>query len=326
MQAWPAQTRNIFNAAWLYYVRGVKQEEIAKRLSMSRANVALYLKKAREMGLVHLRMEDEYFRSLHQAKMLEETFGLDMVSVVPSLGPDTFKDVAWAVWMALEPHLSDATRLGVAWGRMIYEIASVIPKSNYPDLSIMQLCGNVGGTPYGTRPDTSTFRIARQLGGEPRNLYAPMVVSSAGLADILRQEAVISDHMEELKQCEIVLFSPGICHADSHIVTSGTVTREEIQRYYEAGARAVIAGRLIKQDGHALTEIDNRVIALPLDELKAVPRRFVVAAGRDKVEPVLATLNGGLATHLIIDEACADELVATSGTLQQSNSRANKGS
>ena len=75
---------------------------------------------------------------------------------------------------------------------MIYEIASVIPKSNDPDLSVMQLCGNAGGTPYDTRPDTGTFRIARQLGGEPRNLCAPMVVSSADVAAFLRKEAIIT--------------------------------------------------------------------------------------------------------------------------------------
>ncbi|MDN2566668.1 sugar-binding transcriptional regulator [Aquibium sp. A9E412] len=310
MHAWTAQARTIFNAAWLYYIHGAKQDEVADRLSISRASVALYLRKAREMGLVQIRMEDDFFRSLFQARAIEEACGLAAVSVVPGLSAEPLRDVAAAAWLTLEPHLAGARRLGVAWGRTVYEIAGVLPRVNHPGLEVAQLCGNLGGTPYGTLPDTSTFRIARQLGAEPRNLYAPMILSSAGVAAALRAEPVIRDHIAKLAGCDIALFSLGTCRADSHIVTSGALSAAEIERYHEEGARAVLAGHLIRGDGSPVREIDERLISLPLDALKEIPVRIVVANGAEKAEAVVAALKGGYATHLIVDEAIAEAVLA----------------
>jgi DNA-binding transcriptional regulator LsrR (DeoR family) len=303
------QSAVIFRCAWLYYVGGSTQGEIAEKLGVSRASVALYLQKAREHGLVRIQMDSTFFSDHFLAQALKTGLNLDGVYVVPSLGEDNARDVVGATWHVLEPMLSDTTYLGVAWGEALYRFGEEIPRSNYPTLEVVQLCGNMGGTPFGTRPDTSTFTIARQLGAEPRNMYAPMILSSPSAAASLMKEAVIVEHVDTMNKCEIAVFSPGTCNMDSHIVTSGGITAPEIAALRKKGARAVICGRLIQENGKPLGQFNKRVVAISLDNLLQISRRVMICSGIDKIEAAEAAIRGGYATHLVVDEAIARHLV-----------------
>ena len=218
----------IFGCAWLYYMHGVKQKDIAKQLSVSRATVALYLRKARESGLVRVGMDTSFFSDRLLSQVLTESLPLEIVQVVPQIGNNQLLDIAAAAWQLLEPELASTSSIGVAWGEARYAFAQKLPRCNHPELSVMQLCGNTSSTPYDTLPDTSTFRIARQLGAEPRNLYAPVILSSATIAKALQKEPVIAKHLRALAQCEIALFSAGSCGAQSHIVTSGMLSKSSM--------------------------------------------------------------------------------------------------
>ena len=54
--------RIVHKAAWLYYTHGLRQDEVAQRLNISRASVALYLRRARESGIVTISTATYLFR------------------------------------------------------------------------------------------------------------------------------------------------------------------------------------------------------------------------------------------------------------------------
>ena len=56
-----ANDQIIHKAAWLYYTHGLRQDEVAKRLEISRASIAMYLRRAREMGIVTITTSSELF-------------------------------------------------------------------------------------------------------------------------------------------------------------------------------------------------------------------------------------------------------------------------
>ena len=68
-------------------------------------------------------------------------------------------------------------RIGVAWGRTVYQIADVMAFADLQDVTVVQLCGNLGA-PYSYRPDQCTMEIARRLNAKGLNFYAPLVLSS----------------------------------------------------------------------------------------------------------------------------------------------------
>lgn len=306
----PTQLSAVFKAAWLYHAKGLKQEEVSEVLGISRASVALYLKRARETGMVQVRIEDRHFRGLHQALALEEAYGLSAAYVVPEISGNYLNDCAAATWSVLEPMLASCNRLGVAWGRTLYEIASIIPRTYHPQLDIYQLSGNLGA-PYGTQPDETTFLLAKQLGARPQNLHAPLLTSSVELTEALRKEPIIQEHLKAAEQCDIVLHSVGSVFDNSHIVTCGAASLAQIRTYRDHGAVGVLSGRLIDSQGNeVITGEGDRFISVALDSLRKAPTRVLVISGREKAIAAVAALRGGFATHLIIDEPTADAVMA----------------
>ncbi len=72
-------------------------------------------------------------------------------------------------------------RIGVAWGQTVYSIADVMAYADLQDVTVVQLCGNLGA-PFAYRPDQCTMEIARRLNAKGLNFYAPLVLSTEELA------------------------------------------------------------------------------------------------------------------------------------------------
>ena len=66
----------MLRAAWYYYKDELTQDEIARRLSMSRASVGRLLDRARRVGLVSINLNTEYLDAFELSGELRQTFGL----------------------------------------------------------------------------------------------------------------------------------------------------------------------------------------------------------------------------------------------------------
>ena len=73
----------MLRAAWYYYKDELTQDEIARRLSMSRASVGRLLDRARRVGLVSINLNTEYLDAFELSGELRKTFGLAEALVVP---------------------------------------------------------------------------------------------------------------------------------------------------------------------------------------------------------------------------------------------------
>src|ERR1700746_3960949 len=73
----------LLRAAWFYYKDELTQDEIAKRLSLSRASVGRLLDRARRVGLVSIQLNAEYFDSFELSAELRRVFHLAEALVVP---------------------------------------------------------------------------------------------------------------------------------------------------------------------------------------------------------------------------------------------------
>lgn len=242
----------IHKAAWLYYTHGLRQDEVAKHLDISRASVAMYLRRAREIGIVTISTSTELFSDDVLARETEDALGLETVWIIPedrqAFNPSVeMPVVAAAAFIEL---INKGDRVGVAWGRTVYHIADVMPYADLQGVAVVQLCGNLGA-PYSYRPDQCTTEIARRLNAEGINLYAPLVLSSERLAEELRREPVVREQLLAITDCQLALYSVGGIEDDSHLVKCGAITAAEMHALGQAGAAGVIAGQLIDVDGKA---------------------------------------------------------------------------
>ena len=178
----------LVETAWLYYEDRLNQTEIAARLDVSRATVVNYLQEARERGYVQVRLAAETFTGHRLARALGDRFALAAAFVLPD-GAGPAATAARVVRGAADwlPHLlSPGDRLGVAWGKTIYDVAEALEPRPIPDLTVLQLVGSMA-TPYGFSADVCSSTVARKLSARCINLHVPAVLSDARTAALLRR-------------------------------------------------------------------------------------------------------------------------------------------
>jgi len=305
----------IHKAAWLYYAHGFRQDEVASQLKISRASVAMYLRKARETGIVNISTSTQLFTDDITARRLEDAFKLDAVWIAPENAyvADPSTDIAVLAASVFLELVKKGDRIGVAWGRTVYTIADIMSYADLQDVTVVQLCGNLGA-PYSYRPDQCTMEIARRLNAKGLNFYAPLVLSTEALAQGLRAEPVIRDQLAGIADCDLALYSVGAVDADSHLVKCGALTPAEMTALRKEGAAGVIAGQIIDADGEVLDcGYNKRVISAGLASLRAIGKRLMVVQEDSKFEPLLAAIAGGLCTHLVIGAHMAGRLLEHAG-------------
>lgn len=306
----------VIETAWLYYEQGLNQNDIALRLDVSRATVVNYLQEARERGYVQVRLAQAAFTGHRLARKLCDTFGLAAAHVLPDIagtGPDMAARVVRGAADWLPSLLTRGDRLGVAWGKTIYDLADCLEPRPIEDLTVVQLVGSMA-TPYGFSADVCSSNVARKLSARCVNLHVPAILSEARIARLLREEALIAAQFEEVNAFNKTLFAVGSCAEDSHVVSAGVATKQELAWYLGQGAAGVLCGRFIDRGGAPIRgPLDDRMMGVDLDRLRAPEAGILVSAGADRVGAALAAIRGGYVTHLVTRQADAEAMLATAG-------------
>jgi len=306
----------VIEAAWMYYHDGLNQSDIAKLLQVSRATIVNYLQEARERGYIRISLAPEVFTGHQLAQDLREKFALKAAFVLPggtSNGENTLLRVARGAADWLPSLLASGDRLGVAWGRTVYEVAQAVEQRKMSDVTVTQLVGSMA-TPYGFTAEICSAHMAQNLGAKCINLHAPAVLSDPDLAARLRNEPIIHTQLEALSHCNKAIFAAGSVTPDSHIVGSGLASDADLDWYVKHGATGVLCGRFINAAGQPIPgELDSRMIGVSLDKLQGLEVGLLVSDGADKVTPMLSAIAGGYVTHLVTSNETARLMLERAG-------------
>ncbi|WP_369053206.1 sugar-binding transcriptional regulator [Kineococcus terrestris] len=298
-------------AATLYYLQDATQAEIAARLGTSRATVSRLLREARERGIVRIEVAplDEHDPTGLAAR-LEDALGLERVVLSAAAAPD---HVAEAVSPALAQVLA-GVGLGrddvllVSSGRTLHEVA----QRDLPPMPGVLVVPMVGGQDepeawYAT--NEITRRVAATVGGVPRFLFAPALPSAELRAGLLADPST---------QRVLDLWARARCAVMG--VGAPPARRASIPGFVPVGEEGVrravgdVVSRFYDAEGREVAwEGAERLMAVPLDVLHAVPVRIAVAHGSVKVPSIVAGARGRHFTHLVTDPATAAELAAELG-------------
>lgn len=305
----------IIEVAWCYFHEGMNQAEIALRMGISRTTVVNYLTEARSREYVRVSLRSSIFTGREIAEELKARFGLRDALVVPAVKDapaETLGRVARGAADWLPSLLRPGDRLGVSWGETVFMISEAGERTAIPGLKIIQMFGSLV-TPLGFAAETCSANLAQRFGAECVNLHAPFIVENAKLARLLRKEPIIAAQLEAVRNCNKTLFAAGSCNLESHVVQSGVVSPEELSDFLDRGAKAVICGRFIDEDGVPVPgRNDHRMIGITLDEMLGKELGLVASSGPDKVAPIRAALRSGYASHLATCSATAEALLSSS--------------
>jgi DNA-binding transcriptional regulator LsrR (DeoR family) len=309
-----ASPATLARVAMLYYREGLTQGEIARRVGVSRASVANWLKHAREQNIVEIRIQGESFTTSPLARALTERLGIADAYVAlddrePLPAEAMRARTARLGAQAMHDLLTDGDRLGVAWGETVLRIAQSFPPAELPGLTVHQVTGSMYAR-HLFAAESCAIEIARRLGATCRTLHAPAVVSTAELAERLRSEPVIAEQLGQFRGLTKVLFSVGDVSDTTTLVSAGITAPADVAWYRERGAVGVLVAHFLDAEGRVMDgPVLDRMIGISPQVLRKVPTRMLVVCGRERLAAVRALLRGGYVTHLVIDEATARALL-----------------
>lgn len=301
----------IAEIAWLYYVKGLTQGEIAKKKDLSRPTVISYLKLAKNRGIVSIRLDPVHSRMNDIADRMREQFHLSTVYVIADEHESdgkTLEAVCEVAAHALPDFLEPNDQLGVSWGQTLSILSNLVPFIPIPGLVVRQLIGSMAN-PLVMTAESCTTEIARRLDAKCVNLNAPAVCSNVKLAEALRCEPIISQQMDRLRECNKAIYSVSPCRPDTHVVRFKVATREELKTYEKRGAVSNLAGRFLDAGGKPVRgDLDDRLFAVQLNDLRRM-KGMLVVSGTHKAAPAVSVLRGGYVDCLVVDEKLAQAIL-----------------
>ena len=296
-------------AAWYYYVGGLTQQEIADRLGLTRLRVNKIVGQARADGLVRIEIQMPFASCVALEEKLKVRFALDEVSVVPTVAdPDTQQAVIGeAAGIMLEPLLKDGIGLGVGWGRTLREAARRMRAHRHPASWVTSL---MGGLTRGS--GTNTFEVvtefARLLGAECYYVAAPIYCPSVESRSTLLTHYGLAEVMRRAREANIALLSCGDLSSRS-LLASTHIVSESLDELRAAGAVGDILGTFLDEYGRAVDHpLNQRVMALNPQELKAYPISILASGGIGKLQVIRGILNARYIRRLVTDESVAEGL------------------
>lgn len=308
----------LIKVATLYYEQDYNQEQIAEHVRMSRSNVSRLLKEAKEKGFVEIHIRKPVATVPSLEREFRDRFGLDQAMIVASRGRSYEDNLAGAGQLAaryLEALLRNGDTLAISWGTGVSAAVSALRDDESLRVEVVQMIGSVGTVDSAIDGHELARRLATKLGGRYYYLHAPLFVDSPAARDMFLEQPTICETFKRARQARIALVGVGTTEtAASSFLRAGHLTEEQLAELRRQGAVGESVGSHFDIRGRAEGfDINRRVIALSLDDVKGIPHVIAVACGLLKKRSILGALRGGFLSALATDDITASAVLDEAG-------------
>lgn len=317
------ELRLMAKVARMYYTQGLRQTEICARLHIHQSTVSRVLKRAERDGIVRTTVSPPPGTHTEIEDALQSRYELDEAVVVDCLRQDEeqiARDLGAAAAFYLENTLKPSDVVGIScWSASLLAMVNAMhPSQRFKNTRVIQILGGVGSPNAEVHATQVTRRLADLVGGEATLLPAPGVVGSRNARDILMKDRFVRQAVDLFSKVTLGLVGIGATEPSRALASSGNVfSPQEIKGLAGKGAVGDICLRFFDAAGRqVVTELNDRVISMEFDQLRAVRRVVGVAGGRRKLQAIRGALAGQLVKVLITDLATAERLMAESSAAE----------
>ncbi|MGC1494204.1 MAG: sugar-binding transcriptional regulator [Sulfitobacter sp.] len=302
-------------AGWLYYVAGNNQDEVARKLGVSRQSAQRLVATAVTENLIKFRLDHPIANCLKLAEQLQEKFDLSLCEIVPSDPevPGFLTGVAIAAATEIEKRYKSKkpSIIALGTGRTLRTCIEQMPKMHCPQHHTVSLVGNM--LPDGTATAYNiVVRMANRIGSQHNPMPLPVLVRNATELPVLQAQEPVLRTLELCAKADVTFVGIGHIDETSPLVMDKFISLEESHALVETGAVGEIVGWAFDANGDVIEGLTNdRVSSAKL--VRSNPHAFIgVAVGQDKTRAILGACRGRLINGLITDEATAAAVLALS--------------
>lgn len=299
-------------AGWLYYVAGNTQDEIARKLGVSRQSAQRLVSLAVSEKLIKVRLDHPIARCMELASQLKDEFGLVGCEIVPSdpENANSISGLAQAGAAEMERHLKSnhPKIIAIGTGRALRTCVEQLPPMDCPQHRVVSLLGNMMSDGSATAYNV-VIRLAERVNARHFPMPLPVLARSVEEKRVLHNQEPVHNILDLCKQADVTFVGIGGLSDEAPLLEDGFVSRDELRALGKAGAVGEITSWIYDADGQLINGlINDRVASAPIQPNPENPV-FGIAAGETKGPAIKGALRGKLINALVTNEATAEYLL-----------------
>ncbi len=308
-----ARISQLVKIARLYHLEDVGERQIAERLNVSTASVSRALARAKELGIVHITINESPAASHAELEIaMEQRFGLRECLLVERSDAleQTYRALAGRVGTLLSRVLKPGSTLGLSWGETLKAVGENLPSIPAVRADVVPIIGAMGRIETGVYPNSIARTFAEKLGGNAYLVNTPAIVDNP----LTRASIMADSNFEQVRRlwrrlAAVILGVSGL-DADTSVYRGGIFSRADLAGMRSRGGVCATNFIILDSEGRPVaTPFSERIVCLSVPEIKDIRNVVIVAAGDNKAEPLRAVLKSGFAHVLVTDVACARTLL-----------------
>lgn len=240
-------------------------------------------------------------------KYIKTSLGLKDVIIVPGdveKNPTILKELGKASANYIKKIISHDSIIAITGGTTIREVVEAFPKTNNTNEVLVVPARGGMGRNVESQANTLAATLAKKLNASYKLLHIPENVS-AEVLDGLLKETQIKDVIESIQKADILIY--GIGNA-IHMAKKRGCSEEFIQKLQDMDAVGEAYGCYFNRDCQMISE--NNSVGINLNNAKKIATHIAVAAGKNKIDAIIATEMYNKNAVLVTDEATGNELVS----------------
>lgn len=289
----------------MYYNQGNTQIEIADHFGTSRFKIAKLLQDARNEQIVEIKINFANERNKSMEQELLDRFPLKKAIVVntqytPYL--NSLQQVGQIGASYLNKLLVPHSTLGITWGKTIQTVISRLPQIAHNPVTTVQLTGHISLSNPASESRELLRTVASSYFGSVHYLNAPLYINDAELRHKLLAEPDIFNTLCRAKEMTAVL--TGIGGKSSLPMTNpifrSYLTPKDVNAIDNCCGS--IYGLVLDKSGlPANIDLNQKLMAVPFDDILHTPHRIGVAYGRHKIDIITKVIRHQYVNELITD-------------------------
>lgn len=299
-------------AAWLYYVGGLTQSAVARKLGVPSVKAHRLIARAVADGVVKVSIDGKVAECSAMEAELSALYGLTYCEVAPDAGeeglPLNTLGHAGASFLQREIELGEVGVIGIGHGRTLSSIVQTMPKVSAGGVRFVSLLGGLTRN-YAANPFDVMHRLAEKTGQQAYVMPVPFFANSAEDRDVILAQRGVREVFDLASGAELKILGIGTVDTASYLVKSGMLEDNEAHEIAEAGCVGEMLGQFFDRHGRIIeTSLSNRTLAASLSGA-STERTVAIAGGTGKLEAIRAVLKSHTLTGLITDERTARALI-----------------
>lgn len=309
----------------IYFNQPIGRRVLATELSLGERIVRTEINFLKEQNLIEintpgmsvteegLRVVEQLNDFMYEIKGLNDieeyiknTLGLKDVIIVPGdveSNPYVLKELGKAASNYVKDIIKDNSIIAITGGSTVKELVEAFPKiNNVSNVLVLPARGGMGRK-MESQANTLAATLAQKVDGSYKLLHIPENVSQEVLDGLLKEKQ-IKDVIECIHKADILIY--GIGNA-IHMAEKRGTSEEFIEELRKDGAVGEAYGCYF--DKHSKVVSENATIGIKISDAKKISTHIAVAAGKNKVEAIIAAEMNDSNAVLVTDEAAATKIV-----------------